>query len=122
MKILIDMNLSPRWVETLGEAGFETLHWSQVGDPRAADREILRWALANGCVLLTHDLDFGAILAATSALGPSVLQVRAGNVSPAHLGPLVCQALKEYSPHLESGALISIDEASRRARILPLRR
>jgi hypothetical protein len=31
-------------------------------------------------------------------------------------------ALEEYSRHLESGALVSVDEASRRARILPLRR
>lgn len=116
------MNLSPRWVETLRGAGFDASHWSQVGDPRASDSEILRWALTNGCVLLTHDLDFGAILAATSAPGPSVLQVRTSDVSPGHLGPIVCQALKEYSRHLEDGALVSVDEASRRARILPLRR
>lgn len=44
MKVLIDMNLSPAWVETLGEAGFEALHWSAVGDPRAPDRKILKWA------------------------------------------------------------------------------
>ncbi len=57
MKVLIDMNLSPAWVETLRDAGFETVHWSEIGDPRAPDRTILAWARSNDCVLLTHDLD-----------------------------------------------------------------
>jgi predicted nuclease of predicted toxin-antitoxin system len=35
MKILLDMNLSPRWVRFLEQEGFEAAHWSTVGDPRA---------------------------------------------------------------------------------------
>ncbi len=31
MKLLIDMNLSPRWVSVLRAAGFAALHWSSVG-------------------------------------------------------------------------------------------
>jgi len=27
MKILVDMNLSPRWVEFLANAGIEAIHW-----------------------------------------------------------------------------------------------
>jgi predicted nuclease of predicted toxin-antitoxin system len=65
MKLLIDMNLSPRWVATLAAAGFETAHWSSLGEPDAADHEIMAFAAANGFVVVTHDLDFGAILAAT---------------------------------------------------------
>lgn len=41
MKILIDMNLSPEWRETFGVHGFEAKHWSEIGDPKAKDREIL---------------------------------------------------------------------------------
>lgn len=121
MKVLIDMNLSPAWVETLAEAGFEALHWSAIGDPRAPDRRILKWAGSNGYVVLTHDLDFGAILAVSDASGPSVLQLRTRDISPEHLGPLVCEALTDYAAHLEGGALVSLDETTRRARILPLR-
>jgi hypothetical protein len=32
MKILLDMNLPPRWVEFLQHEGFEAVHWSTVGD------------------------------------------------------------------------------------------
>ena len=38
MKILIDMNFSPQWSEVLGKYGWEVLHWSEVGDPKAKDR------------------------------------------------------------------------------------
>ena len=60
MKILIDMNLSPAWVPFLTQAGFECVHWSAVGSPRASDAELMSWARAHGHVIFTHDMDFGA--------------------------------------------------------------
>ena len=65
MKILIDMNLPPRWAKVFAGAGWEALHWSQVGAPTASDREIMAWARENGYIVFTHDLDFSALLAAT---------------------------------------------------------
>jgi predicted nuclease of predicted toxin-antitoxin system len=67
MKLLIDMNLSPKWVSTLREAGWDAVHWSDIGKPNAPDHEILGFARANGYVIFTHDLDFATILAATKA-------------------------------------------------------
>ena len=37
MKILVDMNLSPGWVDFLIEAGIEAVHWSKVGASDAND-------------------------------------------------------------------------------------
>ncbi len=65
MRFIIDMNLSPRWVDVLNGAGFTAVHWSSVGAGDAADSAIMASAVARGGVVLTHDLDFGAILAAT---------------------------------------------------------
>ena len=31
MKLLIDMNLSPRWIRTLVDAGIDAEHWSTLG-------------------------------------------------------------------------------------------
>jgi predicted nuclease of predicted toxin-antitoxin system len=76
MKILIDMNLSPLWVQFLVENGIEAVHWSTVGEPTAPDSQILEHAASNGFVVFTHDLDFGMLLAARKARAPSVLQVR----------------------------------------------
>ena len=122
MKLLIDMNLSPRLLDILKDAGYEVAHWSNVGDPRASDAKILEWALDNEYIVITHDLDFGNILAATNANYPSVLQVRTQNVSPEYIKNPIFSALRQYGKRLEAGALISIDEESSRVRMLPLRR
>lgn len=53
MKLLIDMNLSPLWVELLQQSGWEALHWSDVGDPGARDSFILNWAHKNEYILYT---------------------------------------------------------------------
>jgi len=62
MKILIDMNLPPRWVQVFAKAAWEALHWSQVGAPTASDREIMVWARGKWLYGIYHDLDFSALL------------------------------------------------------------
>ena len=99
MKIVIDMNLSPQWVDVLKRAGHQCMHWSEIGSPKAPDHEILLWARSNGFVVFTHDLDFGAILAAS-----------------------VVSAFQQFEEVLDQGALVSIDANRARARILPLSR
>lgn len=116
------MNLSPAWVAVLEVAGFESVHWSTVGDPRASDRTILQWALTNNYVIFTNDLDFSAILAATQAAAPSVIQIRGQDVLPTSIGSLVIDVLKQFDSVLEAGALISVDESRARVRILPIAR
>ena len=63
MKLVVDMNLSPRWAEVLRRAGFDATHWSALGDPGARDETIIAHARNSGAVVLTHDLDFGLLLA-----------------------------------------------------------
>jgi predicted nuclease of predicted toxin-antitoxin system len=121
MKLLIDMNLSPKWVSTLREAGWDAVHWSDIGKPNAPDHEILGFARANGYVIFTHDLDFATILAATKADCPSVIQIRSQDVVPASLGWLVISALSQFQKNLEEGALVTVDQKSLRARVLPLK-
>jgi predicted nuclease of predicted toxin-antitoxin system len=121
MKLLVDMNLSPDWVERLKSAGWEAVHWSNLGNPRADDSEIMAWAKRNAWVVFTHDLDFGSLLALTQAEGPSVIQVRTQDVTPAAIGEIVVNALRQFEPELEKGALIVLDESRARARVLPLK-
>jgi len=120
MKILVDMNLSPLWCDVLRGAGHEPRHWSEVGDPRAPDDTIMEWARASGSIVFTHDLDFGAILWATRASGPSVLQLRGDEVLPSVVGTLVNDALLRFQAELQSGALLVLDQNRSRIRILPL--
>ena len=120
MRLLIDVNLSVEWVDALARHRHDAIHWAAVGDPRASDVQIMKWARENGRVVFTHDLDFGTLLALTHADGPSVLQVRGQNVLPEHLAPLVVTALDKYESALASGALVVVDERKSRVRVLPL--
>ena len=122
MRLLIDMNLSPRWVGFLAGAGFEAVHWSSLGDPSAADSEIMAHASAHGFVVLTHDLDFSAILAATQGHKPSVVQIRACDTSPDAIGLPVVAALRQMQVELMDGALLTVDPTRTRMRLLPLRK
>lgn len=120
VQLLIDMNLSVEWVAELTSHGWPAVHWSTVGDPTAEDSVIMSWALANGYVVFTHDLDFGTMLALTHATGPSVLQVRGQNVLPEDIGPVVIAALRKHDSALAAGALVVVDVKKSRVRVLPL--
>ncbi len=120
MKLLIDMNLSPDWVAYLQQRGFEAIHWISIGPCDAPDSEIMQWARDNGCVVFTHDLDFGILLAHSKDGRPSVIQVRAQDLSPGHLGSLVVTALQTHQVAVVSGALVTVDESRSRVRILPI--
>lgn len=120
MKLLVDMNLSPRWVALLADAGIQAEHWSMIGAYSAPDPEIMAYANANNFVVLTHDLDFGAILAATHGEKPSVVQIRAEDVSPDVIGRQVIAALRQMASELEEGALLTIEPNRTRMRLLPL--
>ncbi len=122
MKLLVDMNLSPRWVGLLTGTGVEAVHWSTVGAMNAPDTEIMAYALANDYVVLTHDLDFSAILAATQGEKPSVVQLRADDVSPDVIARQVLVALRQMEAELQEGALVTVDPNRTRLRVLPLQR
>lgn len=47
MKLLVDMNLSPRWIGVLSKAGVEAVHWSELGVHNAPDSEIMAFAVVN---------------------------------------------------------------------------
>jgi predicted nuclease of predicted toxin-antitoxin system len=82
MRLLIDMNLTPRWVQYLADAGHECSHWSDIGPITAPDAAICSCARECGFVLITNDLDFPQILAHTAEAKPSVILREANLLCP----------------------------------------
>ena len=82
----------------------------------------MQFAAASGYVVITYDLDFGAILAATKATSPSVVLIRAAYASGATVEALVIAALSACAEELALGAIVTVDEAGRRVRALPFSR
>jgi len=121
MKILIDMNLSPRWVAALALHDVEAVHWSTVGAANASDGEIMEYAHIHDYTIFTHDLDFSAMLAASRWNKPSLIQLRTGDISPDSAALLVVNALRQVFAEIEEGAILTIELSKARLRILPLR-
>ena len=119
MRLVVDMNLSPEWVGYLECRGHDVVHWTGVGKADANDEEIMRWARENDRIVLTSDLDFGAMLATSEARRPSVIQLRSETTLPARIGPLVAQALQHAEADLLAGALLTLEAGRARLRILP---
>lgn len=120
MQLLVDMNLSPAWVDVFAGNGIPASHWSTIGPANAPDPEIMCWAVRNRYIVFTHDLDFGTLLRLTAAVEPSVVQIRAEDVRPSSMGKYVCAAILQTREELERGALLTIDPRKNRIALLPL--
>jgi predicted nuclease of predicted toxin-antitoxin system len=115
------MNLSPCWIDFLVSSGFQAVHWSTIGRGDEPDVEVMRWAAEHGHIVLTADLDFGAILAATQRRQPSVIQIRADIPTPAAIGAAIVSAIRQAADELQSGAVLSVDPGRARLRVLPFK-
>jgi predicted nuclease of predicted toxin-antitoxin system len=122
MRLLIDMNLTPRWVQCLARAGHESVHWSELGPASAPDTAICEYARERAFVLVTNDMDFPQILAHTAEAKPSVILLRGEPLVPELRGSSLLNAIADCADDLEAGAILSLDWSGKpRARLLPLR-
>jgi predicted nuclease of predicted toxin-antitoxin system len=122
MKLVLDMNLSPKWNSVLRGAGHESVHWSTLGPGDTPDTDIATYAAENGFTVVTSDLDFGKILVDRNTSKPSVIQLRVEDARPNAVGHLVLSALDRYKDDLAEGAFITIEDRGTRLRTLPFRK
>ena len=120
MKLLLDMNLSPKLADALTSRGITAIHWVAVGAPDAMDTEIMSYAKDNDYVVVTHDLDFSAILSVTHGQRPSIIQIRAQNLNITQIAEMITVAVLQNAADIEQGAILSIDANNSRLRLLPL--
>ena len=72
-------------------------------------------------IVFTNDLDCGALLFATAAASPSVIQIRTEDIRAASAGHAVLFALEAAAEDLSTGALVAIDPRRLQISTLPLR-
>jgi predicted nuclease of predicted toxin-antitoxin system len=120
MNFLADMGISPKIVDSLRQIGHQADHLQQQGLHRLKDPQILEKARNEGRILLTHDLDFGDLLAASGADLPSVVIFRLRNMRPEHVQRHLFKIISQYPGDLAKGAIITVTEGRIRMRNLPL--
>ena len=121
MRFLADMGISPTTIAFLRQAGHEAAHLHEEALDRMADSDVLDKAREENRVLLTHDLDFGELVAASGAHLPSVIIFRLRNMRPENVNSHLLHVIEQHKHALETGAIISVTEGHIRVRSLPLR-
>lgn len=120
MKFLLDMGISPRTAVYLSKSGHEASHLYNEGLERLPDPEILRKARHEQAVLLTHDLDFADLLAASGDELPSVIIFRLHSMRPQIVNRYLETILSEHQEALRKGAILSVTDSRIRVRTLPI--
>ncbi len=120
MKFLADMGVSMTVVRNLREAGYEAIHLREEGLQRLPDPEIVEKARQEERIILTFDLDFGDLLAASSEPLPSVIIFRLQNTLPSFVSARLLEVLSECSEDLETGAIVMVEDSRYRLRRLPI--
>ena len=121
MRFLADAGISPRTVEFLRRRGHDAVHVRELAMQRAADRRLTEKARADERIVLTFDLDFGEILALGVVDRPSVVIFRLEDERAVSVNRRLEAVLSEQSKALEHGALILVEDARYRVRLLPIR-
>jgi predicted nuclease of predicted toxin-antitoxin system len=120
MRFLADMGLARSTVAFLRAQGHDAVHLRDQGLQRLGDREIVKKARAEGRVILTHDLDFGRIVAVSGDRVPSVITFRLGDMRPLQVNQYLATVLDRFAEQLEMGALVSVTDGGIRVRSLPI--
>ena len=120
MRFLADMGISPNTVAMLRGLGYDALHLHEQGLDRLQDPLILQKARDEGRILLTHDLDFGELIAASGARLPTIVVFRLRNMRPERVNRYLDGILNQHGEALKQGAIISVTEGQIRVRLLPI--
>lgn len=120
MKFLADMGISPRVVSALRERGHDAVHLQEQGLGRMSNGDILTKTLEEGRVLLTHELDFGELLAASGGKLPSVIIFRLKDMRADNVNFHLFKILEKQSSSLEKGVVCAVTERKVRIRELPI--
>lgn len=87
---------------------------------RAADDQILAWALENNAIVLTLDADFHTILAVSGASGPSVIRLRMQGLAAPEVVELVQNIFAGFETDLKHGSLVTVKTRKTTCHRLPI--
>jgi predicted nuclease of predicted toxin-antitoxin system len=120
MRFLLNMNVPRELGRRLIDEGHDCRHVGDIGMAQASDLAITENARANGEVILTHDLDYGYLLAFSGESVPSVVIFRLHDTHPDNLLTRLMSTWHEIEAPLLEGAIVVMEDAAVRIRRLPI--
>lgn len=120
IRFLLDMGLAQSTAEHLRALGHDVVHLHDQGLERLPDDQIVAKAEAEGRTIITHDLDFGRIVALSRRTVPSVVTLRLTNMTPARVSIALEAVLSEATAAVDRGTLVTVTDQGIRIRELPV--
>jgi len=120
MKLLLDMGLARRTAYFLRNRGYDAVHLREQNLQRLTDEDVIAKGRLEERVIVTHDLDYGRIVALSRSHLPSVITLRLSNMEPDQVNRYLEYVLSRFADQLAAGALISVSEQGVRVRALPV--
>lgn len=120
MRFLADMGISLKTVIWLRNEGYEVVHLCEQGLQRLPDDEIFKKGIKESRIILTMDLDFSQIVAASKFNLPSVIIFRLSDERAENINKRLSELLDKCCNELELGSIISVTDNKFRIRRLPI--
>ena len=120
LKFLVDACVDVRLARWLRDQGHDARHLHDEGLHKLPDETIFAKAIAEGCVVITHDLDFGEIAALTRGHKTGVIVFRLHNPRIARLTERLSAILPDCVTALRDGAVVIVEDSRHRVRTLPI--
>jgi len=114
------MGVSQRVVNWLRAAGHEASHLRDEGLQRLPNGEIFAKAVAEDRIVITLDLDFGEIIAASGGRLTSVILFRLRDTRSDTVIRRLSDVLSDSGEELTQGAIVVVDDSRHRVRRLPI--
>lgn len=122
MRFLLDMNLSERVAAWLRTQGHDAVHVHEQRLGELDDRAIFAKAGEENRIVLTFDLDFADIVAASGEQTVSVILFRLRSMKAGRVVDRLSSVLAVADEMLEQGAVVIVEDARLRVRRLPIGR
>ncbi len=120
MKFLLDVNMPPSLIKAFEKLGHNARHVGLDGFAKASDLELIEIASSLEETIVTHDLDFGQLLAFTGASKPSVIIFRIHLINSVLFEELLNQNWELIAASVANGAIVIIETDKIRIRNLPI--
>jgi predicted nuclease of predicted toxin-antitoxin system len=120
MRFLLNMNVPRELGRRLIAEGHKCRHVGDIGMAHSSDEEIIVEAKANKEIIVTHDLDYGHLLAFSGEPTPSVIIFRLRNTNVNNLFVRLVNSWPQAEKTLIEGAIVVLEDASVRIRSLPI--
>jgi predicted nuclease of predicted toxin-antitoxin system len=120
MRFLADMGVSQQVVQWLRAGGHDAVHLRDEGLQRLPNGDIFQKAGREQRIVMTFDLDFGEILAASGGQIVSVILFRLRNTRADNVIRRLDDVLAQSSADLLQGAIVVVEDSRHRVRKLPI--